>query len=175
MRSHSAKWSLGRVFDRPIGLIRGGTRPTAPVHDGKCGANALRAIIVGNWREPSGESRTISVKSMPPESISQTICDVIRHWAERNPNKPAFIAEGQAPLTYGALAQLMDVFRLLNPKAMGCPKQFWRRNFRVGGPRMLLAREPQGISEHAAGFPERRGMRPRGFTLKSGWLHFRAR
>ncbi len=48
---------------------------------------------------------------MPAESISQTICDVIRHWAERNPNKPAFVAEGQAPLTYGALAQLMDDFR----------------------------------------------------------------
>ncbi len=46
-----------RVFDRQIGLIRGGTRPTAPVHDGKCGANALCATIVGNWREPSGESR----------------------------------------------------------------------------------------------------------------------
>ncbi len=57
---------------------------------------------------------------MPPESISQTICDVIRHWAERNPNKPAFIAEGQAPLTYGALTQLMDDFReTLNASGFG--------------------------------------------------------
>ena len=31
--------------------------PTAPMNDGKCGANALRATIVGNWRKPSGESR----------------------------------------------------------------------------------------------------------------------
>jgi len=57
---------------------------------------------------------------MPPESISQTICDVIRHWAERNPNKPAFVAEGQAPLTYGALTQLMDDFReTLNASGFG--------------------------------------------------------
>jgi hypothetical protein len=27
-------------------------------HDGKCGANVLRATIVGDWREPSGESRS---------------------------------------------------------------------------------------------------------------------
>ncbi len=50
-------WSVGWVFDRQIGLIRGGTRPTAPVHDGNCGANALRAPIVGNWGGPSGDSR----------------------------------------------------------------------------------------------------------------------
>ena len=40
------------VFDRQIGLIKGGTRPTAPAHDGKRAVNALRATIVGNWREP---------------------------------------------------------------------------------------------------------------------------
>ncbi len=34
-----------------------GTRSTAPVHDGKCGANARHATIVGNRGEPSGESR----------------------------------------------------------------------------------------------------------------------
>ncbi len=59
MRAYGPDWSVGWVFDRQIGLIRGGTRPTAPVYDGKCGANALRATIVGNWREPSGESRFI--------------------------------------------------------------------------------------------------------------------
>ncbi len=52
---------MGWVFDRQIGLIRGGTRPPAPVHDGKCGANALRATIVGNWREPSGESGDVNL------------------------------------------------------------------------------------------------------------------
>ena len=57
---------------------------------------------------------------MVAESISQTICDVIRHWAERNPHKPAFIAEGQTPLTYGALTQLMDNFReTLNASGFG--------------------------------------------------------
>ncbi len=44
---------MGWVFDRQIGLIRGGPRPTAAVHDGKCGANALSATIVDNWRERS--------------------------------------------------------------------------------------------------------------------------
>ena len=57
VRPQHPDWSVGRVFDRQIGLIRGGTRPTAPVHDGKCGANALHATIIGNWEEPSGESR----------------------------------------------------------------------------------------------------------------------
>ena len=47
--------SVGWVFDRQIGLIMGGTRPTAPAHDGRWEANALSATIVGNWREPSGE------------------------------------------------------------------------------------------------------------------------
>ncbi len=57
---------------------------------------------------------------MPAETTSQTICDVIRHWAERDPDKPAFVAEGQAPLTYGALAQLMDDFRAtLNASGFG--------------------------------------------------------
>ncbi len=57
VRPRHPDWSVGWVFDRQIDLIRGGTRPTAPVHDGNCGANALRAPIVGNWGEPSGESR----------------------------------------------------------------------------------------------------------------------
>ncbi len=48
---------MGWVFERQIGLIWGGTRPIAPVHDGKCGANARRATIVDNWQEPLGESR----------------------------------------------------------------------------------------------------------------------
>ena len=57
---------------------------------------------------------------MVAESISQTICDVIRHWAERDPDKPALVAESQAPLTYGALAQLMDDFReTLNASGFG--------------------------------------------------------
>ncbi len=49
LRPQHPDWSVGRVFDRQIGLIRGGTRPAAPVHDGKCGANAICATIVGNW------------------------------------------------------------------------------------------------------------------------------
>ena len=57
---------------------------------------------------------------MVAEPISQTICDVIRHWAERDPDKPALVAESQAPLTYGALAQLMDDFReTLNASGFG--------------------------------------------------------
>ncbi len=51
VRPQRTDWSVGRVFDRrPVGS---GTRPTVPVHDGKCGANTLRATIVGNCRERS--------------------------------------------------------------------------------------------------------------------------
>ena len=35
----------------------GGFFPTGPAHNGNCGANALGATIVGNRREPSGQSR----------------------------------------------------------------------------------------------------------------------
>ena len=41
--------------------MKGGEFPVqargAPIHDGKCGANAPHATIVGDWREPSEESR----------------------------------------------------------------------------------------------------------------------
>ncbi len=35
----------------------------AGVHDGKCGESALRATIVGNWREPTGGSRQRAIPS----------------------------------------------------------------------------------------------------------------
>ena len=55
---------MGWVFDRQIGLIRGGTRPTAPVHDGNRGVNALGAAVDGDREESSGESRlTVGVAS----------------------------------------------------------------------------------------------------------------
>ena len=44
-------------------------RPTAPVHDGNCGANALRATFVGNWGEPSWESRF--VWTADPDAITE--------------------------------------------------------------------------------------------------------
>ncbi len=56
-RPQHPDWSVGWVLDRQIGLTRGGTRPT--VHDGNCGANALRAAIVGNR---GGAIRGISAK-----------------------------------------------------------------------------------------------------------------
>ena len=57
VRPQRLKRPLGWVCHCQIGLIRGGTRPGAPVHDGNCDANALRATIVGNRGEPSGKSR----------------------------------------------------------------------------------------------------------------------
>jgi hypothetical protein len=48
LRPQHPDWSMSWVFNRQIGLIRGGTRPTAPVHDANCPANALRATIFGN-------------------------------------------------------------------------------------------------------------------------------
>lgn len=38
----------------------------------------------------------------------QTLCDIVRHWAARQPGAPAFVEEGKAPLTYGALAKAME-------------------------------------------------------------------
>jgi AcrR family transcriptional regulator len=40
-------------------VVRHGPLPPAPVDDGMYGANALRATIVGSWREPCGHSRSI--------------------------------------------------------------------------------------------------------------------
>ena len=51
---------------------------------------------------------------MPPITIDpeyDTICDVIRRWAEIQPDAPALVAEGQDTLTYGELSSLMDRFQ----------------------------------------------------------------
>ena len=63
VRPQHPDWSLGWGFDREIGLVRGVIRLTAPGHDGRGSANALRATIVGNWGEPSGESRIRHTRS----------------------------------------------------------------------------------------------------------------
>ncbi len=83
---------------------------------------------------------------MLAEPISQTICDLIRHWTERDPDKPAFVAEGQAPLTYGALAQLMDDFRLLNPKGYGMPETILAAKFSGRRPKnVACTRTPRNL------------------------------
>ncbi len=40
-------------------------------HDGKCGANALRTTIVGDWEEPSGES----LANFSSKSVSSASCN----------------------------------------------------------------------------------------------------
>ena len=48
---------------------------------------------------------------MPPFPVDpekDTICDVSRRWADVQPDAPALIEEGRAPLTYGALVRVMD-------------------------------------------------------------------
>jgi acyl-CoA synthetase (AMP-forming)/AMP-acid ligase II len=60
---------------------------------------------------------------MPPFPVDpqkQTICDVIRLWADIQPDNPAFFSDGQEPLTYAALVQLMDQFCItLNRLGLG--------------------------------------------------------
>ena len=60
---------------------------------------------------------------MPPFSIDpdkDTICDVIRHWADIQPDAPALLSEDRAPLTYSALTAQMDKIReALNASGLG--------------------------------------------------------
>ncbi|MQA67291.1 MAG: AMP-binding protein [Alphaproteobacteria bacterium] len=44
-------------------------------------------------------------------SVTETIGDVVRRHAAATPDSPALVAEGQQPLTYGALADLLDRVR----------------------------------------------------------------
>ncbi|MGE0652769.1 MAG: AMP-binding protein [Alphaproteobacteria bacterium] len=44
-------------------------------------------------------------------SVTETISDVVRRHAIATPDAPALVAEGQAPLTYAVLANLMDRIR----------------------------------------------------------------
>ena len=49
-----------------------------------------------------------------------TVCDVIRRWAESQPDAPALVSDGQEPLSYGALAAQMDDIRnVLNASGLG--------------------------------------------------------
>ncbi len=57
LRADRAKWPTGRNLNRQISPIKGGPRSTAPVHDGNCGCDALRATVAGSRGEPSGESQ----------------------------------------------------------------------------------------------------------------------
>jgi acyl-CoA synthetase (AMP-forming)/AMP-acid ligase II/thioesterase domain-containing protein/acyl carrier protein len=60
---------------------------------------------------------------MPPFPIDpekDTIGDVIRRWAEVQPDAPAFLADGRAPLTYSGLVEVMDGVRgALNASGIG--------------------------------------------------------
>ncbi len=56
----------------------------------------------------------------PVDPEKDTICDVIRRWAETQPNAPALLSEDNAPLTYSALAAQSDDMRaLLNTSGLG--------------------------------------------------------
>ena len=56
----------------------------------------------------------------PVDPEKDTICDVIRRWAETQPNAPALVSEDNAPLTYSALAaQSDDIGALLYTSGLG--------------------------------------------------------
>ena len=51
---------------------------------------------------------------MPPFSIDpgcDTLCDIIRRWAEVRPDAPMIVDEGGTPLTYAGLVVVMDEVR----------------------------------------------------------------
>ncbi len=74
VRPQRPDWSVGRVFDRQIRLIRGGTRPTAPVHDGQCVArtpfvlpsSATGGSHLGNFGLYGGGDRLRICRGAPP-------------------------------------------------------------------------------------------------------------
>jgi acyl-CoA synthetase (AMP-forming)/AMP-acid ligase II/thioesterase domain-containing protein/acyl carrier protein len=44
----------------------------------------------------------------PIDPEKDTLCDVVRRWADVQPEAPAFLGEGKAPLSYGHLVETMD-------------------------------------------------------------------
>ena len=60
---------------------------------------------------------------MPPFPINpekDTICDVIRRWAEVQAHAPVLVSDDKEPLSYSALAALMDDIRnVLNASGLG--------------------------------------------------------
>jgi acyl-CoA synthetase (AMP-forming)/AMP-acid ligase II len=46
-----------------------------------------------------------------PAIVDRTMADVVRHWATRQPEAPVLVAEGRAPLGYGALAGRLAAIR----------------------------------------------------------------
>ncbi len=60
---------------------------------------------------------------MPPFPVDpekDTICDVIRRWADVQPDAPALLSEAAPPLTYAGLAAVMDIAReALNGAGLG--------------------------------------------------------
>jgi acyl-CoA synthetase (AMP-forming)/AMP-acid ligase II/thioesterase domain-containing protein/acyl carrier protein len=60
------------------------------------------------------------VLPFPIDPEKDTICDVFRRWSEVQPDAPALIEEGNAPLTYGTLVAGMDEIRgTLNSSGFG--------------------------------------------------------
>lgn len=56
----------------------------------------------------------------PVDPEKETICDVFRRWSEKQPDAPALISEGNAPVTYRALVAGMDEVRAtLNSSGFG--------------------------------------------------------
>ncbi len=39
---------------------------------------------------------------------NETICDIIRRWAQMRPDAPAFLSEDKAPLNYAGLARIIE-------------------------------------------------------------------
>ncbi len=60
---------------------------------------------------------------MPPFAIDpdkDTLLDVIGRWAEVQPDAPVFLAAGQDPLSYGALARAIEHMHVaLNDYGLG--------------------------------------------------------
>lgn len=98
---------------------------------------------------------TVDTVSTQTVSARATIKDILRHWAETQPEAPAFVSEDQAPLTYGALYKAIGTIgEALNTSGFG-------RGDRIavvhsGGPQLALTL--YGVLTAAAASPLKPGL-----------------
>lgn len=75
--------------------------------------------ITGSKHEER-EDREADISQHVTSRRKETLPDFVRDWAEREPERPALLAEGRRPMTYGELAQQIDHHRVtINEAGLG--------------------------------------------------------
>ena len=88
------------------------TTPIDPARNRTAATNVSACQPLGVFH--AGDTPSLEI------SVQETIGEIVRRRARVIPDSPAFVAEGQSPLTYGALAHLMGRLETqLNDKGFG--------------------------------------------------------